>query len=663
MKTLNYLVILTTSLFSQITLIQESKTELYRERARVNGASLDLLKFTKELEKEQPYNRYVFDNKAWFLINNKDYCEACKEIKKYKNDLIYVNSRLNKYYETFCFKEDEIKNKEIKKMFTQKKCTSFPEYKQIFTSDDSLRGLLSDIRDCYDVNYYDLDIKFNIKDKSISGSNTIYFKLLNKSQKLQFDAHRQLNISKISMANFGSLNFERLNDVIIINLPNNIPTGFYNIKIEYNGTPANAINPPWEGGFIWKKHKGKTWAGVTCEHLGASFWWPCKDHPSDEPDSMRTHFTVPNNLEIVSNGNLESVTIPDKNLKTYNWKISYPINTYNVTFYIGNFVHYTTPLTTSFGTQYLEHYVLPKNLKKAKKHYPIEEEIVTFYEKVFGEFPFKKDGFCLVESPYEGMEHQTAIAIGTKYGKEKRYVKVKDDYLIIHEAAHEWWGNSVTANDMAHAWIQEGFATYAELLFIENKYGHDAYIEETMIKEFGVFNFWPVVGNENVNDNTFISGDIYDKGALFLHSLRSTIDDDTIFFKIIKTFAERYKYKMVVTNDFLSIVNEFTQQDYSSFFKSYLYQTDVPTLEYSYNLDPSNDKIIFKYKWTNVPTDFKMPFAMKDLNDNYFKLIATTNWKTIKIDKDSHRRFVLGNDTKNCPKNYTTFHYCRMTDN
>ena len=634
--------------------------EMYARRAQVHGRNMDVLKFIKLLEDGDGDQTFVNLNKLKFMWLNKENCELCSEIQKLKKAQMPLERYMVNYYKYFCYKQNPDLHKDIKKFFVQKRCSSAPDFTRTFTHDDTLRGLMTPLRSSYDVYYYDLDIKFNIKEKTISGSNTIYFDLLDPVDKIQIDAHRQLHISSVVMPQYGPLKFERFNDVIFVHLPFGLTKDKYNLTITYDGRPADALMPPWEGGFVWKKTQGKTWAGVTCEHLGASFWWPCKDHPSDEPDSMRTHFSVPDNLEVVSNGNLESVKPQEGHYKKYSWKISYPINTYNVTFYIGDFEYFKTEMSDSFGKQTLEHYVLPKNLKKAKNYYKLEEEVMAFYEHAFGEYPFKKDGFCMVESPYAGMEHQTAIAIGTRYGKEKRYPNVKDDYLIIHEAAHEWWGNSVTAKDMAHAWLQEGFATYAELMFIENKYGHDAYLEETLRKEFGVFNIWPVVGYNDINDNTFIGGDIYDKGALFLHSLRSTIDNDSLFFKIIRTFAERNRYKMVETKDFLNIVNEFTEKDFGPLFEAYLYRTQVPTLEYKYEYRPEEKKVILKYKWTNVPLGFSMPFAMKEVAGDYYKINASTDWGKKEFDTESSLVFVLGNSVANCPKNYTTYHYTKM---
>lgn len=632
------------------------------DRSSIHGAFIDVLHDIKTIEKKDPYNTFVKLNELRFKMINRELGNFCDDLDKYKRSGWIINDKYaRQYYKFFCYNNPDA-HKSLKDFFKEKSCPSFNPNKRVFTHDDSLRGQLAPFRAGFDVRHYDLTVRFDIRKKRISGSNTITFDLVDDIRRIQIDAHKQLHISSIQMGG-NALEFERSNNAIFINLPPLAVRKNLKMTIKYEGKVAKAINPPWKGGFIWKKKNGKTWAGVTCEHLGSSIWWPGKDHPSDEPDSMDTHFEVPENLEVVSNGNMVGEEQLANKYKSYHWKVSYPINTYNVTFYIGDFTYFKSQITDTTGIpQDLEYYVLPKNLAKAQQHYKISEEVVQFYSKAFGEFPFKKDGFCLVESPYAGMEHQTAIAIGTKYGKEKRYIAVKDDYLIIHEAAHEWWGNSVTAKDMAHAWIQEGFATYAELMFIENKYGHNTYLQETLVKELGIYNIWPVVGVEGINDNTFTTCDIYDKGALFLHSLRTTINNDTLFFEIIKTFATRNKYKQVVTQDFLNIVNEFTKKDYEPFFKAFLYQAKVPTLEYNYEYSTAFGKSKIKYRWTEVPSGFEMPFALSELDGAFHRVNATTNWQEFEIVSPKPIRFVTYLLANGCPKNYTTYYYTKMVE-
>ncbi|MFN8438410.1 MAG: M1 family metallopeptidase [Cytophagales bacterium] len=645
-----------------VTQLNTNEIEYYRTRIVGNDGSLDMKKFHYLCIKNNLKTDIIEKLSSFVHISSLEYCELCDDFKAKIESGKKLQKFEKNYYDVYCYKQNPKLNKEIEKFFDQKRCSKNP-LQYHWNHDDTLRGTLSSIRQCFDVHYYDLSVNFNIHKKTIKGKVGIYFKMVFASDSMQIDAHRQLNIDKIVDPKGNSLNFKRFNDVIWVHLPQNMQKGNQSIAVEYHAKPTNAQNPPWEGGFVWKKSKGKTWAGVTCEHLGASVWWPCKDHPSDEPDSMRMHYRVPSNLQAIANGNLEKTTQDTIGQTTYHWKIQYPINSYNVTFYLGDFVHFTDSLTNRNGKQYFDYYVLPKNYKKAKEYYKLSNEIIDFYEESFGEFPFKKDQYCLVESPYAGMEHQTAIAIGTSYGKETRYVTAKDDYLIIHEAAHEWWGNSVTAKDMAHAWIQEGFATYTELMFLEHKYGYETYMEEILNKQNGIFNIWPVVGNENVNDNTFVSGDIYDKGALFLHTLRTSINNDPLFFKILKTFATQYKYKMVDTDDFKKVVNELTEKDFTPLFKAYLYQTEVPTLEYSYVFNETTEKPIIKAHWINVPSDFKMPFSLKTHENEFLKFDLGTDWKTFEIEsKDNHLAFINSYNGKQCPKNYHSFYYTKMVD-
>lgn len=642
----------------------------------------------------QTFNEY-FD-KLENAINDSSYLEALQIINKqtqlnaqwggnYYNRILYrhrtgdidgmfmdikkaefLDLQIPKYYfklYDFYKNPNPNANPDKRKLFKQKNLSVSNDYKPVFYKKDSLRGNLTYNRGCYDVNYYHLDIAINPFKKTIQGSVLIKAKTTSMCTQIQIDAHRKLKIDSIIFQN-KSLTFYRKEDALFINLNEQQPSNTNLIlKIYFKGKPAKAILPPWEGGFVWKKNKSsEVWASVACEQLGASFWWPCKDHPSDEPDSMDVSINVPNPYKAISNGNLIGESYKG-NTTTYKWHISYPINSYNVTFYIGNFEYFTENYTNETGNHKLEFYVMPHNLDIAKKHFLQSKEILEFYEKVFGEYPFWKDGFALVESPYAGMEHQTAIAIGGDYGRdsEQRYKNAQYDYLIVHEAAHEWWGNSVTAADMCDAWLQEGFATYAELLFIEYKYGYDEYLSEVIGKFENVLNFWPIVGPENVNDNSFIGGDIYEKGALFLHNLRCQINNDTIFFSIIKEFAVDNKLKMVRTVDFKNLVELKTGRKYSAFFHAFLNTTKIPTLEYTFEKNGASTTL--NYRWKNVEDGFEMPFCVK-LSDNNFKRIdANTNFQKMVFENTTVLNFVTTfSNSKNCIKNAATYHYTRLRE-
>ncbi|MGB3948257.1 MAG: M1 family metallopeptidase, partial [Bacteroidia bacterium] len=365
-----------------------------------------------------------------------------------------------------------------------------------FTRADSLRGTLSTQRSCYDVLMYDLDIKVNIPDKSIAGSNTIKMLAVTNFQRIQVDLFENMKIEKIEYNN-QLLNYKREFDAVFIDFPQTIPKGsVQQLKIFYSGKPQSAKRPPWDGGFIWDKDsEGNPWVGVSCQGTGASLWWPCKDHQSDEPNEMLIRVTVPQGLSNISNGRLKrATTLPDGATK-FEWYVSYPINTYNVTMNIANYKTISDTYTNlNFDdTLTLDYFVLANNCTKAETQFEQVKPMMDCFYNILGEYPFVKDGYKLVETPYLGMEHQSCIAYGNKFkngylGINRSGTPYHFDYIIIHESAHEWWGNSITTNDIADMWIHEGFGTYSEALYIECLYGHDAYLEYINAEKNKVYN-------------------------------------------------------------------------------------------------------------------------------------------------------------------------------
>ena len=499
---------------------------------------------------------------------------------------------------------------------------------------DSLQGGLRPERTCYDVSFYDLTVKVNPDSRSIEGQNKIYFTTTENTERIQLDLFPEYTIKSVKSGE-QNLDFERNYAAIFIELGKVIPPGSKEeILIEYGGIPREAPRPPWNGGFVWEKVKKRHHVGVACEHLGASSWWPCKDHLSDKPDSMRINLLVPSGYIGLSNGNLRSETNGGDGYTKFEWIVSYPINSYNVTFYMGDFINFNEKFTNSDKTYQIDYYVLPQNVEKARKYYSQTAEILTIFESLFGEYPFTRDGVGMVEAPFEGMEHQGAIAIGGGYGKSsnKREYWTKDyDYLLIHETAHEWWGNALAIGDMADAWINEGFGTYSEYLFAEEKFGYPEYIKALASNNVSILNIWPLVGDMNINENTFLGGDIYNKGAAMLNNLRCILDNDTLFRRIIRDFFERYKFKISTTVDFISIAEEETGKDLSDFFKKFLYETDPPVLECSYKLQ--NGTLSFNYRWINTGKNFTMPFCIAINDKEYIRLNGTSYLQTFKYDK------------------------------
>jgi aminopeptidase N len=469
---------------------------------------------------------------------------------------------------------DFIRNFLIEEFY--KKETVYPEtgYRPAYTRADTLRGGLRKERTCYDVYFYDLRVRIIPKGKKIEGSNVISFTVTQPSKRIQVDLFDNFEITAI-LWNGSPLAWHREYNAIFIDFPRELLTGeLHSISIFYHGKPVIAPNPPWDGGFVWQRDKNKDlWLGVACEHLGASSWWPTKDHMTDKPDSMQITLEVPKGYQAVSNGTLLKTEPVSSKVDRFSWFVHYPINNYNVTFYVGKYAAFSDTLIQGNDTLGLDYNVLSYNLDIARKHFRQTREIISFYNEAFGFYPFPGDGFGLVESSYEGMEHQSAIAYGNGYARnnEEDYRNQMYDFIIVHEAAHEWWGNSVTASDMADIWLHEGFATYAEYMFLERRLGKDEYLYELTNKSIYIFNVWPLVQNRGVNENTFASNDVYHKGAMLLHCLRCIINHDSLFFSLLRDFYVNNRYKSVSTDDFIRFVNQYTGTDLRHF-KKYLKQ-------------------------------------------------------------------------------------------
>ena len=494
-----------------------------------------------------------------------------------------------------------------------------------FTRADTLRGNLSEERLCFDVTYYHLNAKINPDEKSIQGSNQIRFKVIKNTKRIQVDLFENLKVDRI-IFNDQEVKFKREYGAVFIDFPIELKAGtMQNIYIDYSGKPQVAKNAPWDGGISYARDSaGNDWVAVSCQGTGASCWWPCKDHQSDEPDSMLISISCPSKLMDVSNGRLRKTTDLKDGYTRYDWFVANPINTYNVTFNIGVYEHFGDTL----GTLTLDYYVLPENLEKAKIQFQQVKPMLICFENYFGKYPWYEDGYKLVETPYLGMEHQSAVAYGNKY--ENGYlgrslsssgIGKKFDYIIIHESAHEWWGNNVTTKDIADMWVHEGFAVYAEALYVECIWGKEDYTRYLNGKKFNISNKTTVIGAYNLNSEG--SGDMYDKGAMLLHTLRSMFDNDTRFFAVIKGIQKEFYHQTVTT-----------EQIENSFSKAYGKSLDPVFDQYLRYIVPP--KILFKttasgieYKWQADVKGFNMPLKIVNADKTYSTLYPTQEWQKL----------------------------------
>lgn len=648
----------TASLFIVTNIYSQSAEEL-NLRAQLNFNTGNYIRVINDLDKAialSPKDGSAYYYRGMSKIFLGDQPGGCSDLEMARKNGMKPPSK--QFFGFLC--DDEYRLKFLQDFF-YKGTPIYAEtgYRPRYTRRDTLLGSLRPERN-YDVVYYDLDLKLEPKQQFISGSNTISFTVPDNFRRIQIDLFSQYNISSIVWNN-KDLKFTREFDAVFVEFPEDLEPGkVHQVKVSYSGKPQEAVNPPWYGGFVWKKDKkGNRWDGVACEHLGASSWWPCKDHMSEEPDSMRMTFTVPSGYDLISNGTLIEKKSAGNDLTSHTWTVKNSIDNYNVTFYMGKFTHFADSVTNSEGTYPLDYYVLPYNLEKAKETFKQTKEVMQVYEELFGNYPFPEDGYAMIESPYEGMEHQGAIAYGNGYDKKNNtYIHKEYDYIIVHEAAHEWWGNSVSAGDMADMWIQEGFATYAELLFMEKRYGYADYLKEVSGKMIQIFNFWPLVQNRGVNENTFASNDVYTKGAILLHNLRCTMNNDTLFFRLIKDFALKYRQKIVSSDDFIAMVNDYTKSDYSPFFDKFLKETGLPVLEYGWEQKGKN--IVINFRWTGVKDGFEMPFCIRSGNKS-FRLVGTTaEQKIVLTNADSFRFYNMWSGTEGVEPNAFTYYWTRM---
>lgn len=447
-----------------------------------------------------------------------------------------------------------------------------------YTRKDTLRGALSPERKAFDVIYYDLSVRIPDTRGLIKGKNAIHFKAKDSTRRIQLDLFKNMKITDVYMESGQqrvNLKHSRKYNTVWVDFKEALEIDhIYVLFIDYQGIPLSNQGDYQYKGFIWGRDgRLRPWVGVSCEHIGASLWWPNKDHLSDEPDSMRIHLQVPTGQTCISNGVLESTEDIGRE-RIYHWFVQNPIDNYNVSFNLGSYIKTTIPYENREGKWELELYTLDYDTRYAGEYFKYVPTILQFYETLYGIYPFWNDKLAIVQSPYPGMEHQGCLAIGSKLKYYRNWYypfQVPWHSTLVHEMAHEWWGNSVSVADMADAWLQEGFATYSEMLFIERMKGEIAY--ETAInhlRDFIKYDY-PVVGIPGLNDNTFIDGDIYMRGALIIHELRKDIDNDVTFFNLLKGFQLLYKKKTVTTQDFINWVNKATKKDYSKFFRERLY--------------------------------------------------------------------------------------------
>ncbi len=500
--------------------------------------------------------------------------------------------------------------------------------KQEFTRQDSLRGTNNEFRNWWDVKHYKVSVEPDYQSKSIKGKTTITFDKTapQQSDLLQIDLQDPMMVSAVKLNGKKISDFKRDGNVYFINVGKNIKNTSNQLELEYNGNPRVAVRAPWDGGWIFAKdEKGRDWMSVAVQGLGASAWFPNKDYLGDEPDNgMELEIIAPKDLVGVGNGRL--VSKKEKNGKTIStWKVVNPINNYNIIPYIGHYVNFKDTFEGEKGKLDLDYYVLDYNIDKAKSQFEQAKLMLKSFEHWFGPYPFYEDSFKIVEAPHLGMEHQSGIAYGNKF--ENGYLGrdlsgsgwgLKWDFIIVHEAGHEWFGNNITEKDVADMWIHEAFTAYSETLFTETYYGKEAASEYVRGTRKAIQNDIPIIGVYGVNQEG--SGDMYYKGANMIHTLRTWMNNDEKFRQMLRGLNKEFYHQTVTTEQIENYIAKFSGLNLNAFFNQYLRTVKIPTLE----LKQNGNKV--EYRYTNVVDGFAMPLRLKDSD---VTINPTTDWQTI----------------------------------
>ncbi|WMI64509.1 M1 family metallopeptidase [Aestuariibaculum sp. YM273] len=503
-----------------------------------------------------------------------------------------------------------------------------------FTQQDTLRGSITPERAWWDLTYYHLDVEIAPDKKFIFGKNTIQYTVLDQQTVMQIDLQEPLRITKVTQ-NGKPLKVEHNGNAHFVTLKKKQTVGSTKqIEVYYEGHPKVAIKAPWDGGFSWKKDKhGNPFVATSCQGLGASVWWPCKDHMYDEVDSMDISVTVPKGLMDVSNGQFAGKTENEKTT-TYNWTVKNPINNYGVNANVGDYVHFSEIYDGEKGPLNMDYYVLRDHLEKAKEQFKQAPKMMKAFEYWFGPYPFYEDGFKIVETPYLGMEHQSSVTYGNGFrngylGRDLSGTGwgLKFDFIIVHESGHEWFANNITYKDAADMWIHESFTNYSESLYLEYYFGKEAASEYVIGIRKNILNDKPIIGPYNVNKEG--SGDMYYKGANMIHTLRQLIEDDEKFRGILRGMNETFYHQTVTTQQIENYISKQTGYDLQEFFDQYLRTTKIPTLEYSVS-----DKEL-KFRWTNIIEKFDMPVRVS-LNGRGQWIYPKADWKTITLDSSEN---------------------------
>jgi aminopeptidase N len=492
-----------------------------------------------------------------------------------------------------------------------------------FTHADTLRGSNGPGRAWWDATFYDLHVAVSPADSSIRGWNAITYRALKPSAEMQIDLQVPLEVD--SMVQSGKrVTYRRDGNAFFAAVPSLAAGASATVTVFYHGKPRAAMRPPWDGGFIWQQDSlGRRWIATANEGLGASVWWPNKDYLADEPDSQRIAITLPDSMVDVSNGRLRTTKHNPDGTTTYEWFVEDPINNYDVEVNAGQYAHWSDTFNGESGPLTLDFWPLSYHADTAKVQFQQAKSMLACFEHWFGPYPWYKDGYKLIEAPHLGMEHQSGVAYGNKFknGYSGRDLSgtgegLTWDFIIVHESAHEWWGNSITVKDAADMWIHEGFANYSEGLYAECKDGKEAGAQYIIGSRRNIRNDAPIIGTYGVNSEG--SGDMYYKGGSMLHMIRQIVSDDEKWRSILRGIQSRFRHQTVTGQQIEDYMIQASGLNLAPVFQQYLTTPKVPVLEYKQTPDGT------AYRWAEVVPGFAMP-----VRANGVLLHPTEAWKTM----------------------------------
>ncbi|HEY8256362.1 MAG TPA: M1 family metallopeptidase [Gemmatimonadales bacterium] len=499
-----------------------------------------------------------------------------------------------------------------------------------FTHADTLRGSITPERAWWDVIFYDLHVKLDPADSTIQGWNSITYRVTGKAREMQVDLQEPLVVDSI-VQNGKRIRFRRDGNAFFLAVAGQKQGTTGTVAVWYHGRPRVAEKPPWDGGLIWARDgDGHPWIATACQGLGASVWWPTKDTQTDEPDSQRVALTVPDSLQAVANGRLRGVERRSDGWVTWEWFVTEPINNYDVAASVGHYAHFTEWYEGEAGPLTLDFWPMARNLEVARTQWQQAKPMLACFEYWFGPYPWYRDGYQLVESPHLGMEHQSAVAYGNGYRNGYKGTDLSGtgwgltwDFIIVHESAHEWFGNSITSADIADMWVHESFANYSESLFTECQFGKAAGAEYARGSRKLLKNDKPIVGPYGVN--TQGSGDMYYKGGNMLHTIRQVVGNDSTWRAILRGLNAEYRHRVVTGKDVQNYISTKAGMDLHTVFDQYLTTTKLPVFEYRL------EGKALTFRWANVVPAFSMPIRVFVAADSTVRLSPTETWQTVTL--------------------------------